>query len=158
MLTNISAIIALIISIGTLIYMAAFWKRGVEDDIGQIKKDVAEMKGDLKIHNLSSFCMMVQTLWDVYVVDPLHKRPDIATSHSKLRLTQKGLDYIPEDVKAQLDKIKISAEDRVNITSGYLVVQVLGLDGITKLASEKDLSIQEMIATLSLYLESRLAV
>ena len=95
MLTNIGIIISIIISLGTIIYMAGFWKRGVEDNIGQIQKDITDIKGDIKEHNLSSFCMQVQTLWEVYVLDPLHKHPDIAESHSAPKLTQKGLDYIP---------------------------------------------------------------
>lgn len=159
MWTNILAIIGFItgvISILMLVYYFGSWKRGVEENIKHTKDDIEEIKNDLKKQNLSSFCMMVQTLWDVYVIDPLHKRPDIATSHSLPKLTQKGLDYIPQDVKAQLDKLEISVKDRLNISSGYLVVQIIGLDRITKIASEKELSIQEMIAVLSTYLTERL--
>jgi hypothetical protein len=76
-------------------------------------------------------------------------------------LTQKGLGYIPEDVKTKLDELAASVKSR---PSGYLglsesanlVVQVIGLDGITKIAGEKELSIQETIAVLSTYLSNKL--
>jgi hypothetical protein len=159
MWTSILAVIGVItgvISILVLVFGLGSWKKGIEDDVSQIKTDVAGIKGELKEHNLSSFCMMVQTLWDVYVIDTLHKRPDIASSHSLPKLTQKGLDYIPEDVKEQLNKSELSVKDQTNISSGYLVVQIIGLDRITKLAQENDLSIQEMIAVLSAYLWEKL--
>jgi hypothetical protein len=159
MLSDIAAVFGIIggiIAIFTIVYMTGFWKRGVEDDIVHIKKDITEINVDLKKWNLPSFCMMVQTLWDVYVIDTLHKRPDIAQFKSPPKLTQKGLDYIPEDVKEMFDRLEISINDRSNISSGYLAVQIVGLDRITKLASEKDLSIQEMIAVLSTYLSSKL--
>lgn len=159
MLSEIAAIIGIIgglIAIFTLVYMAGFWKRGVEDDIKEIKSDVSDIKKDLKDHNLPSFCMMVQTLWDVYVIDPLHKRPDIAQFQSPPKLTPKGLECIPEDIKEQLDKIEVSMKDRLNIVTGYLVVQVIGLDRITTAARKNSFSLQEMIAVLSLYLNKRL--
>ena len=159
MWTDILAILGFItgaVALFIYVYNIGSWKRGIEDSVKQLGKDVKEVKEELSKHNLSSFCMMVQTLWDVYVIDPLHKRPDIATSHSLPKLTKKGLDYISEDVKAQLDKLEISVKDRVNISSGYLVVQIIGLDRITKLANEKNLSVQEMIAVLSTYLTERL--
>ena len=159
MLTNIAAIFGIIggiIAVFTIVYMVGFWRRGIEDDIEQTKDGIAEIKDELKQHNLASFCLMVQTLWDVYVLDALHKRPDIAVSHSRPKLTQKGLDFIPEDIKERLDKLEISVKDWANISSGYLVVQVVGLDRITKLAGENALNIQEMIAVLSSYLSARL--
>ncbi len=158
MLSDIAAIFGIIggvIAIGTLIYISGFWKRGVEDDILHIKKDNDEIKTELKAYNLPSFCMMVQTLWDVYVIDPLHRRPDIAEFHSLPKLTQKGLDYIPADVKKQLDRMAATAGDKVNVTSGYMAVQAIGLDKIMTIANEKGLSIQEIIAVLNTYLSSK---
>jgi hypothetical protein len=165
--SEIASVFGMAISVGTFVYMAGFWKRGVEDNIGQIQKDVTEIRGDLKARNLASFCMMVQTLWDVYVLDPLHKRTDIAQFQSPPKLTQKGLDYIPADIKEQLDQLAISVKNSLKgkstaqylglADSANLMIQVVGLDKITKVSQEKELSIQEMIAVLSTYLSNRLS-
>jgi hypothetical protein len=153
MWATIAAIIGAVISIATLIYMTGFWKRGVDDGIENLRSDVKEIKEELKLRNLASFCTMVQTLWDVYVLDPLHKRPDIASQHSPLSLTQKAIDSIPDDVKETLLKIPAPAENK---GLGYLAVTVIGINRIAEIAKVNGESLQVTIATLTQFLEENL--
>jgi len=98
---------------------------------------------------------MAKTLWDIYIVDALHHRPDLAERGSAFKLLPEGEDLIPDDLKQILDSIPNNPLNSEGISSGYLVVKYIGLEPLSKMAQEKKLSVQEAIAILSCYLDAR---
>jgi len=139
-----------IISLLGVVYLLGVWKGGVDSKL----KDIAQR---LSQHPPEETGRMINTLWNIYVVDALRNRTDIAEHQSAYRLKKEGEDLIPEHLKAELCRISkdlaIVENDNKSeaIASGWLVVKHLGLETITRMAEGKGLSVQESIAILSTY-------
>lgn len=142
------AIVSLIVSIVSLlsiILLAGVWKGGVDTFIKEVKLDRD------KYPPAESYKMLT-TLWQTYVVDPLSKRSDLASYHSPCILTEKGLKYISEETKTELDEIHNIVSKREDLTTGYIIVEHFGLERLNKMAEANKLTLQEYIAILSTYL------
>ncbi len=145
---NLASIVGAItgcISLLGLAYIFGVWRGRVDSSL----KMIAEL---LKNYPPAESWRMIQTVWEIYVVEALHNRPDLAQRGSGFKLLQEGEDLIPENLKTLLEHIPKNPH-KDDVATGYLVVQVLGLEPISKLAEEKHLSVQEAIAILSTYLE-----
>lgn len=140
-----------VVSIFGLAYLLGIWKGGVDSKL----KDITEL---LSQYPPSETALMTKTLWDIYVVDALRNRPDLAERQSAYKLRKEGEDLISEHLKAELCQISKSLSTLENrnkneaIASGWLVVKYLGMETISRMAEEKGLSVQESIAILSTYL------
>jgi hypothetical protein len=142
-----------VVSLITIVYGLIFklgwlkgWKESVDD--WQKKHDAAE-----KDYSPKETALMCKTMWDIYVIGPLRDRPDLATHRSPLKLTPYSESIITDDLKKILNLIKTDRQDKENIATGWLVVKYLGVGKIEQLSVEKDLSIPEMIAVLSTYVD-----
>ncbi|GAJ13984.1 unnamed protein product, partial [marine sediment metagenome] len=107
-------------------------------------KDIAQL---LSRYPPEETALMTKTLWNIYVVDALSNRPDIAEHQSAYKLKKEGEDLIPEHLKAELCRISKDLAIVVNgnkseaIASGWLVVKHLGIEAISRMAEEKGLSV-----------------
>lgn len=130
---------------------------GVKLIFGQGETDafIKELKADREKYPPAEQHRMIQTLWDVYVLDPLHQRTDLSEHHSPARLTQAGLDVLPDDLKKKLDVLATKSCVLEDVVTGYEVVQEFGLETIGKLAEERKVTVQEMVALLSCYLTEK---
>ena len=148
---NIASIVGAItgsISLLGLVYVFGIWRGKVDSrlcSLGQCVQDYppAEM------------WTMAKTLWDIYVVDALQHRPDLAEHGSAFRLKEEGKNLIPEDIKPLLDNISLNTNNSEEVATGYLVAKHIGMELIGKMAQEKQLTVQESIAILSCYLDRR---
>jgi len=146
---NLSMIIAILsgaVSLLTIVYLLGFWK-------GKVDSSLNEVKECIKSYPPAEMWTMVKTLWDIYVIEALHHRPDLVDHGSGYRLKKEGMDLIPEYMKPILNRIPRNPYNSEAIATGYLVVKYVGLDLINQMASEKQLTVQETIAILSTYLE-----
>ncbi len=136
-----------VISIFGLAYLLGIWKGGVDSKL----KDITRL---LSQYPPSETALMTKTLWDIYVVDALRNRPDLAEHQSAYKLKKEAEDLIPDHLKAELCQISKNpsiGEQGEAIASGWLVVKFLGMEAISRMAEEKGLSVQESIAILSCY-------
>jgi len=139
-----------VISIIGLVYLLGVWRGGVDSTL----KDIVQR---LSQYPPEETGRMINTLWEVYVLDPLRNRPDLAEHSSAFKLSKVGEDLIPDYLKAELCQISndLANGDNCNkgeaIASGWLVVKHLGIEPISRMAEEKQLSVQESIAILSTY-------
>lgn len=131
-----------------VIYMLGVWRGQVDSQL----KNAAKCFQD---YPPAEMWTMVKTLWDVYIMDALRHRPDLASHGSAYKLNKEGEDLIPEYMKPLLDSIPRNPALNEDIATGYLVVKYIGLTRITQMSEENHLSIQESIALLSTYLEMR---
>ena len=140
-----------IVSILCVAYLLGVWKGGVDSKL----RDITQL---LSQYPPSETALMTKTLWDLYVLDPLRSRPDLAEHQSAYKLSEKGEDLISDHLKAELCKISKNLADAENcnkgeaIASGWLIVKNLGIESISRMAEEKQLNVQEAIAILSCYL------
>jgi len=126
-----------------IVFCLGLWRGKVDDLIGYAKNyPPAEM------------WTMVKTLWEIYVVDALHHRPDLAHHGSGYTLKPEGEDCIPDYMLPLLQRIPRNPLNHENIASGYIVVKHIGLELIQKMSEEKELSVQEAVAILSTYLDA----
>lgn len=149
---HIAAIIGSItgvLSLLGIVYMLGHWK-------GRVDTRLKELMDTMNQYPPAETALMVKTLWDIYVVDALRARPELAESHSAFRLKKEGHDMIPDALKQELDQIPLNPTNRESLATGYLVVKHLGFETISKMAEERKLSVQEAIAILSLYLDEKL--
>jgi len=149
---HIAAIIGSItgvLSLLGIVYMLGHWK-------GHVDTRLRELTDTMNQYPPAETTLMVKTLWDIYVVDALRARPELAESHSAFRLNKKGHDMIPDALKRELEHITLNPTTKEAVASGYLVVKHLGMESITKWAGEVELSVQEAIAILSTYLDEKL--
>lgn len=146
---NIAGIIGAVsgtISVLGLVYIFAYWR-------GKVDTALKDLHCCLRDYPPAEMWTMVKTLWEIYVVEALHHRPDLADHGSAFHLKKEGVDLIPDHLKTLLDSIPQNPLcNNEAIASGYLVVKSIGLDLIGKMADEKGLSVQEAIAILSCYL------
>jgi len=135
------------ISLVGIVYFLGVWR-------GKIETSVKELKEVIKNYPPAEMWTMTKTLWDIYVIEALHHRPDLAEQGSGFHLKREGEDLIPDHMKALLDGIphNPSFNNEGNAT-GYMAVKYIGLELIGKMAEEKGLSVQEAIAILSCYLD-----
>ena len=136
------------LSLFGLVYLFGIWR-------GKVDSALNELKNCIKNYPPAEMWTMTKTLWDIYVVDALRNRPDLAEHQSAYKLRKEGEDLIPEHLKAELCQISKNpsiGEQGEAIASGWLVVKCLGMEAISRMAEEKELSIQESIAILSTYL------
>lgn len=146
-IASIIGAISGVISLLGLIYFAVTWKTKVDDQLGHVGKCFED-------YPPAEMWTMTKTLWDVYVLDALRHRPDLAEHGSGYKLKQNGRDLIPDYMFALLDCIPKNPVLREDIATGYLVVKHIGLDMVQQMAEEKKISVQEAIALLSTYLEN----
>lgn len=137
-----------VLSLLGIVYMLGRWK-------GQVDTRLRELTDTMNKYPPAETAIMLKTLWDIYVVDALRARPELAESHSAFRLKKEGHDMIPDALKQELDHITPNPT-REAVASGYLVVKHLGMESITRWAGEVELSVQEAIAILSIYLDEKL--
>lgn len=145
-ITSMIGAISGCLSLLTVLYFVVYWKAGVDSD-RKAWRDNNEQ------YPPAEMWTMVKTLWDVYVMDALRHRPDLAEHGSGFKLKEEGHDVIPDYMKPLLDNIPHNPSLNDDIATGYLVVKNIGLETIVKMSEEKGLSIQETIAILSTYLE-----
>jgi len=137
------------ISLVGMVYFLGVWR-------GQISSSVKDLKEVVKNYPPAEMWTMTKTLWDIYVVEALHHRPDLAERGSAFKLKKEGEDLIPDNMKALLDRFPHNPGlHNEAIATGYLVVKYIGLDLIGEMAKEKQLSVQEAIAILSCYLDAK---
>lgn len=147
---DIAAVIGAIsgvVSLLAIVYFAGVWR-------SQVDKDRAYFRDCLKLYPPGEMWTMVKTLWDIYVVDALHNRPDLATHHSAYKLKPEGECLIPDDIKQALRQIPMNPRNREDIASGWLVIKYLGVERVSQMAELKDLTVQEAVAVLSTYLDT----
>lgn len=148
-LASIVGAISGCISLLGIVYFFAVWRGKVDTDLNSFKQSI-------KNYPPAEMWTMVKTLWDVYVMDALRHRPDLANHGSSYKLKKEAEDLIPDQLKKALDNIPLNPAANTNqIASGWLVVKHLGLEQIQDMAEEKGLNVQEAIAILSTYLEER---
>lgn len=153
MISDIASIIGAttgVLSLCSIIYLVGVWKGGIDS----FKKEIEE---DWKKYPPSEQHRMLQTLWEVYILDPLHKRTDLTGHHSPICLTPAGLKMIPSEIREALDSLASEGFSREDLVIGYTVVQQLGLEKISRMAEENNLSLQEMIALLACYLRNSIS-
>lgn len=95
----------------------------------------------------------LKTLWDVYILDALHDRPDLAHHSSSYSLTPQGSELIPPVIKELLNQI--GPKELGSEPPGWLVVKTLGINSIEQMATTKSLTIRQSIGVLSTYLITR---
>ncbi|MBA7686680.1 hypothetical protein ES703_95133 [subsurface metagenome] len=127
-------------------YLFGVWRGKVDNTLNAFKQC-------LKDYPPAEMWTMTKTLWDVYVMDALRHRPDLA-EHGSFKLKKEGEELIPEHIKPLLDRIPRNPGLREDIATGYLVVKHIGLELVSKMAEEKKVSIQESIAILSCYIDN----
>ena len=147
---NIASIVGAVsgcISLLGIVYLFGVWR-------GKIDSAVNELKDIIKSYPPAEMWTMTKTLWDIYVVEALHHRPDLAERGSGFKLKKEGEDLIPDYMLSLLDRIPRNPGMREDIATGYLVVKHIGLEMVSQMAEERKVSIQEVIALLSCYLEN----
>ena len=135
------------LSLVGVVYMLGIWRGKVDNQLNSLSKSFQD-------YPPAEMWTMTKTLWDVYVMDALRHRPDLAEHGSGFKLKKEGEDLIPDYMLPLLDRIPRNPGLKEDIATGYLVVKHIGLELVSKMAEEKKVSIQEAIALLSTYLEN----
>lgn len=146
---SIIGVISGCLSLVGIIYMLGYWK-------GQVDSKLRDMQQVMTAYPLVELSLMTKTLWDIYVVDALRSRPDLAERGSEYKLKKEAHDLIPAHLKEALDNIPLNPHNQNAIASGWLVVKHLGMAPITTMAEQQKLSVQEAIAILSCYLDTHI--
>jgi len=142
----IGAISGLVSLIG-IIYLVGYWKGGVDTRLKAHDDQLCK-------YPPGEIALMCKTMWEIYIVEALRQRPDLATHTSPYNLTPQANNLIPEDLKQVLNQVKCTPMDREEVACGWLVVKNIGINAIEQMARDKTLSVQEAIAILSTYLEA----
>ncbi|MBA7669982.1 hypothetical protein ES703_78123 [subsurface metagenome] len=132
----------------TIVYLVGFWKGKIEAQLGNIVQSMQKYPPE-------ETGRMINTLWEIYVLEPLRNRPDLAEHHSSYKLKPEGHCLIPDDIKQELDNLPTNPINKEAIASGYLVIKFLGVERVSRMAEEKGLSLQEAVAVLSTYLDEK---
>jgi len=134
------------ISLLGIAYLFGVWRGKVDNAINGLSEVV-------KNYPPAEMWTMTKTLWDIYVIEALHHRPDLAEHGSGFKLKKEGEDLIPDHMKTLLKRIPHNPYNSEAIATGYLVVKHIGLELINEMAEQKKLSVHEAIAILSCYLD-----
>lgn len=137
-----------VISLAMVIYLFAYWKGGVDAWRREVSRCIEQ-------YPPSETALMVKTLWEIYVVDALRGRPDLAEHASPFKLKKETRDLIPDEIKAKLEQIPRNPGNNEALATGWLVVKKIGMPSLERLAAEQNLSVQETIAILSTYLDEQ---
>jgi len=147
---NIASIVGAVsgcFSVLGVAYILGFWRGSVNSKLDTFSKCITD-------YPPAEMWTMVKTLWQVYVMDALRHRPDLAEHGSGYKLKKLGEDLIPDYMMPLLAHIPHNPGLQEDIATGYLVVKHIGLDRLHQMSEEKHLSVQESIAILSTYLEN----
>lgn len=136
------------LSLASIIYFFGVWRGRVDTQLNDFAKVI-------KDYPPAEMWTMTKTLWEVYVMEALRHRPDLASPGSAYKLKKEGHDLIPDDIKADLDRLDLNPLNNEAIACGWLVVKFLGTERVSKMAEQKGLSLQESIAILSIYLDEK---
>jgi len=159
---------SLAIALGTLIYQVGF-RNGSSDKradatdkrvgdlkdvlekhpLGEISSQLKTLSDNFEKYPLPEISNQVKTLWEVYVVDALHNRQDLANRGSPLEITEKGEAMIPDDIKEMLKNHNPKFDN--SHSAGWLTINCLGIDCITALSIKLDLSFAVTMALLAVY-------
>lgn len=135
------------LSLAGVVYMAGYWK-------GQVDTDRKDWKDAISQYPPAETHKMVQTLWDIYVIDALRNRPDLANHGSGYNINKTGESLIPPSIKKALQEFPVCTDHSMPTEShGWLVVKCLGITTIRELSQSTGLTLQETTALLSLYME-----
>lgn len=152
---QILSIVSGTVSLAGVIYLLGHWK-------GQID---AKTK-ILDQYSISDLALMIKTLWDVYVMDVLHQRPDLIQHNSPYHVTAKGEELIPPEIRRKLTcainsegeellppeiRRKVTCAINEGCPRAWHVIKQVGLPTIEKIAEEKGLTVQQTIAILAIY-------
>ena len=137
-----------VVSLFGIVYMLAYWK-------GRVDAQIRTFQEDRTRYPMAEVSLMTKTLWNIYVIDALRGRPDLAEHGSAYRLKKEAQDLIPDNLRAALDQVPPHNPDPDSVVTGYEVVKRLGLEPIHAMADAKQLTLQEAIAILSCYLAER---
>lgn len=128
-------------------YLSIYWKSQVDSYIRQSKEC------DSKYPPLE-IGLQVKTLWEIYGVEALRNKPDLAAHSSPWHLTPKGQSLIPEKVKEKLDDIPGQPDNREGMASFWLAVKTLGMDNVNQFARESGLTLQEAVGVLGVHVDN----
>lgn len=127
MVDNVIAIIGAVsglMSLAGVVYMVGYWKGNVDSNL----KTLCE---HLEKYPPAETSLRVKTLWDIYIMDALRSRPDLAQHQSSFKLKPVARDLIPEKLKLALNALPNSNTE--DIATGWLVVKTLSMDPICKI-------------------------
>jgi len=156
-ITSIIGAISGCLSLLAIVYLFGFWRGKVDSTQSEFRERLKEIREVFKNYPPAEMWTMLKTLWDIYVVEALHHRPDLAEHGSGFKLKREGEDLIPDYIKPLLDHNPPNPFNSEAVATGYLVVKLIGMELIGRMAAEKGLSLQESIAILSTYLDEKLA-
>lgn len=140
MIIELTGAISGVISLLGVIYLLGYWKGKVDITLENLRRAIEQ-------YPPAESAVMIKTLWDIYVIDALHQRPDLVDHNSPYRI--KNEEIIPDSLKERLRQTR-----RGNPTpDGWQVVNALGVDAIIQMADEKHLSFQESVALLATYFQ-----
>ncbi len=84
----IAGVASLVVTLATAIYLIGVWKGGVDNKVKRLCEDNQK-------YPPGETALMCKTMWDIYVVDALRERPDLAQHMSPFKLTEaKALEYV----------------------------------------------------------------
>lgn len=146
MIESIASVIGAItgsLSLIGFIYTIGYWKGKVDSSLDQIKA-----------HPPAEIHQMVKTMWEVYVVDALRGKPELANHGSAYRLKPEAEDLIPPIIKKALAEFPVCANSHgPRDAHAYLVVKCLGVSAMRDLSDQLNMSVRETTALLALYME-----
>jgi hypothetical protein len=135
------------LSLAGVVYMAGYWK-------GQVDTDRKAWQEAISLYPPAETHKMVQTLWDIYVMDALRNRPDLANHGSGYSIKESGESLIPSVIKKALQEFPVCTDHKMPTEShGWLVVKCLGVSTIIELSQTLGLTVQETTGLLSLYMK-----
>ena len=132
-----------LISLLGIVYLVGVWKGRFETKLGNIQQELRE-------HPPAETALMAKTMWDIYVVEALRARPDLAEPGSGYHLKKEGEDLISDELKEALNRFGTCKAG----CSGWEIVRALGMETISRMAEEKGLTIQQSIAILVTYADN----
>jgi len=77
------------ISLLGIFYLFGVWRGKVDNTLNAFNKCMDQ-------YPPAEMWTMTKTLWDIYVVEALHHRPDLAQRGSDFKLKKEGEDLIPD--------------------------------------------------------------